>query len=122
MFEHKLNQQKNAVLCILKGRFDEDEARRYNARFMAAVDQLAPGMIVITDLTEYTPADEAIRAVLQEGTEYALAKGIAHSVRIVPDKVTAQVSNIQFNQTARKLGYTVDVVESLEEAKKLLGW
>jgi len=122
MFEHKLNLQKNAILCILKGRFDEDEAHRYNEKFMAGVDQLKPGMVVITDLTEYTPADEAVRAVLQIGTEYALGKGIGHSVRIVPDKVTAQVSNIQFNQTARKLGYTVDVVESLEEAKQLLGW
>lgn len=122
MFDHKINPSKNAILCILKGKFDDDEARRYNERFKQGVDQLQPGMTVITDLTEYVPADESVREILQEGTEYALSKGIGHSVRIVPEKVTSKISNIQFNTTARKLGYEVDVVHSMDEAKELLGW
>ena len=122
MFEHKLNPGKNAILCVLKGKFDADEARRYNERFKAGVDQLKPGMIVITDLTEYVPAEEEVRAILQEGTEYALKKGIEHSVRIVTDSVASKVSNIQFNTTARRLGYQADVVNSMDEAKRLLGW
>lgn len=122
MFEHKINPARNAILCILQGKFDADEARRYNERFKAGVDQLQPGMIVITDLTDYVPAEESVRAILQEGTEYALAKGIDHSVRIVTDTVASKVSNIQFNSTARKLGYKADVVNSMDEAKHLLGW
>ncbi len=122
MFEHKINADKNAILCILKGKFDPEEARKYNESFKRGVDKLDPGMVVITDLTEYVPAEEEVRAILQEGTEYGLAKGIGHSVRIVEESMPSKVSNIQFNTTARKLGYQVDVVHSLDEAMKLLGW
>lgn len=122
MFDHKINVAKNAILCVLKGQFDEQEARQYNQKFIEGVDQLQSGMTVITDLTEYTPADEAVRLILKEGTEYAVAKGIGRSVRIVNESVTSEVGNIQFNKTARSLGYTVDVVRSFDEAKEILGW
>ena len=122
MFDHKLNVNKNAILCILKGQFDEAEARQYNIKFKEGVDQLEPGMTVITDLSDFTPANEAVRLVFAEGTEYAVAKGIGRSVRIVDDTVGSEVSNIQFNKTSRKLGYEVDIVRSFEAAKELLGW
>jgi hypothetical protein len=122
MFEHKLNLNKNAIFCILKGQFDEEEARNYNAKFKEGVDRLEPGITVITDLTEYAPAEESVRIILKEGTEYALAKGIKHSVRIVDESVGSEVSNIQFNKTARSLGYTVDIARNFEEAKEILGW
>lgn len=122
MFEHQINENKNAIFCVLKGSFDEEEARQYNAKFKEGIDRLKPGITVITDLTGYTPAEESVRIILKEGTEYALAKGIDHSVRIVDESVTSEVSNIQFNKTARSLGYTVDVVRSFEEAKEILGW
>jgi hypothetical protein len=122
MFEHQINENKNAIFCVLKGSFDEEEAHQYNAKFKEGIDRLKPGITVITDLTGYTPAEESVRIILKEGTEYALAKGIDHSVRIVDESVTSEVSNIQFNKTARSLGYTVDVVRSFEEAKEILGW
>jgi hypothetical protein len=122
MFDHKLNVGKNAILCILDGQFDEEEARQYNIKFKEGVDQLQPGMTVITDLSSFTPANEAVRLVFAEGTEYAVAKGISRSVRIVEDTVGSEVSNIQFNKTSRKLGYEVEIVRSFEAAKELLGW
>lgn len=122
MFDHKLNVGKNAILCILKGQFDEEEARLYNIKFKEGVDQLKPGMTVITDLSGFTPANEAVRLVFAEGTEYAVAKGIGRSVRIVEDTVGSEISNIQFNKTSRKLGYTVEIVRTFDEAKELLGW
>ena len=36
MFEFRINAARNAVLCVLKGQFDADEARRYVAKFKAA--------------------------------------------------------------------------------------
>ena len=122
MFEHKLNLDKNAILCVMKGRFDEEEARQYNIKFKQGVDQLDPGMTVITDLREFVPADESVRLVFAEGTEYALAKGIGRSVRIVNESVTSEVANIQLNKTARTLGYEVEIARSFDEAKKILGW
>ena len=122
MFEHKLNLNKNAILCVLKGQFDEEEARQYNVKFKQGVDKLEPGMTVISDLSEFTPAGEEVRLVLAKGTEYALSKGIGRSVRIVKDSVTSKVGNIQFNKTARSLDYEVEIVGSFEEAKELLGW
>lgn len=123
VFEHKINRSRNAILCVMKGKFNADEARQYNARFIEGVDQLEPPITVITDLREYVPADESVRAILQEGTAYAVEKGIKRGVRIVTeDSVTSSIGNIQFNTTARKLGYTVDIAHSMEEATQLLGW
>ena len=122
MFEFKINQAKNAVLCILEGKFDADEARGYNEKFCAAIDQLEPGLTIITDLTHYIPAGDEVRSVLAEGTRYARGKGVAENVRIVSDDVGSQVGNIQLNKTARDLGYEVKVVHSLKEARQALGW
>ena len=37
MFDHKVNLGKNAILCIMKGLFDEEEARRYIKKFKQGV-------------------------------------------------------------------------------------
>ena len=64
---------------------------------------MEPWFTVITDLRDFTPADEAVRLVFAEGTEYALSKGLERSVRIVKQSVASEVGNIQFNKTARTL-------------------
>lgn len=122
MYDLKINPGKNAILCVLKGRFDADEAREYVEKFKEGVDRLAPGMTVITDLSEFTPTDDEVRRILQEGSAYAVNKGVDRGVRIVTEAVGSKVGNIQLNKTARELGYKVDVVHSLGEAKRLLGW
>ena len=122
MFELKINPGKNAILCVLKGRFDEDEARDYVEKFKQGVDQLQNDIIVITDLTDFMPTDDAVRKLLSEGTAYALERGVSRGIRVVDETVGSQVGNIQMNRTARQLGYEVEVVGSLEAAKQLLGW
>ena len=122
MFDFKINPGKNAILCVLKGRFEADEARDYVKRFKEGIDKLQPGVIVITDLTQFAPGDDSVRAILQEGSAYAVEKGVSRGIRVVSDSMVSQVGNIQMNRTARELGYKVEVVASIDEAKKLLGW
>lgn len=122
MFDHKLNLGKNAILCVLRGKIDEDEAQQFNVHFKQGVDKLKPELTVITDLRNFTPADEAVRLVLAKGTEYALAKGLGRSVHIVKDSLSSKVGNIQFRKTARTLGYEVEIVGTFAEAMELLGW
>lgn len=122
MFDFKINPGKNAIMCILKGKFDADEAIDYVARFKEGVDRLKPGMVVITDLTEFMPTDDSVREILQTGSAYAVEKGVGRGIRVVAESVGSKVGNIQLNKTARELGYDIDVVGSLEEAKELLGW
>ena len=122
MFDLKINPAKNAILCILRGKFDEAEARDYVSKFKDGVDRLEPGMVVITDLTEFMPTDDEVRRILQEGSKYAVERGVSRGIRIVTESVGSTVGNIQLNKTARELGYKVDVVNSLDEAKRLLGW
>ena len=122
MFELKINPGKNAILCVLKGRFDEVEARDYVLKFKQGVDQLQTDIIVISDLTEFIPTDDVVREVLSEGTSYTLERGVSRSIRVVDESVGSQVGNIQMNKTARELGYDVEIVGSLEAAKQLLGW
>lgn len=122
MFELKINPAKNAILCVLRGKFEAEEAREYVVRFKEGVDRLKPGMVVITDLTEFTPTDDDVRSILQEGSAYAIQRGVGRGIRVVAESVGSKVGNIQLNKTARALGYEVEVVGSLEEAKQLLGW
>ena len=122
MFELKINPGKNAILCVLKGRFDEIEARDYVLKFKQGVDQLQTDIIVISDLTEFIPTDDVVREVLSEGTSYALERGVSRGIRVVDESVGSQVGNIQMSKTARELGYDVEIVGSLEAAKQLLGW
>ncbi|MEM9300669.1 MAG: hypothetical protein AAGE01_01080 [Pseudomonadota bacterium] len=121
MFDFRINTKANAILCVLKGRFDVPEAEAYVAKFREGIDKMRPGFTVISDLTEYAPSDEDVRRILQDGSAYAVEKGVARGIRVVPEKVASRVSNIQMNRTARELGYEVEVVASIEEAKALLG-
>ena len=122
MFEFKLNKSRNALLCVLKGKFDEAETHSFAARFRDAVDSLEPGMVIITDLTEFIPTDEEVRRIARDATEYAAQRGISRAIRIVADSVGSRVGNIQLTRTARESGYQADVVQSLDQAKELLGW
>ncbi|MEM9300672.1 MAG: hypothetical protein AAGE01_01095 [Pseudomonadota bacterium] len=122
MFDFRINHARNALYCILEGRFDAEETRRFAERFRAAVDELEPGMVIITDLTGFIPTDEEVRQLAQEATAYAAERGISRAVRIVADSVGSRVGNIQLTRTARASGYQADVVTSMDEARSLLGW
>jgi len=122
MYELKINTEKNAILCVLKGRFDADEAREYVQRFKEGVNRLEPGMVIITDLSEFVPSDDEARSILRDGSAYAVERGLGRGIRVVRDNVGSRVGNIQLNRSARELGYDVEVVTSREEAFRLLGW
>ncbi len=89
--------------------------------FKRGVDQLKPGFIVITDITEYAPPSEEVRLILVTGTQHAVERGMSRLIRIVTDSVTSNIGTIQFNRGARELGYIADEMKSLDEAMKLTG-
>jgi hypothetical protein len=122
MFEIKINTGKNAILCVMKGRFDQDEAREYVTRFKDGLDKLQDEVVIITDISEFTPSDEDVRTILREGSSYADKKGVARGIRVVSDNVGSSISNIQFNRGAREIGYKTESVHSLDDAKRLLDW
>lgn len=122
MFDIKINTNKNAILCVLIGQFDYDEAKRYVKKFKAGIDQLKPGYAVISDLRDFSPAKEDARAILQEAIEYSVSKDRGRVIRIVADTVGSKVGNIQLNRASRQMGYEVDIVATLAEAEKLMGW
>lgn len=122
MFEFRINTRRNAVLCVLKGAFDADEARRYVEKFKAACDQLEPGFTIISDLREYAPAREEAQPILQEGIQYAIDKQRGRAFRIVDESVGSQVGNLQLNKAARLMGYDVEVVTSMDQVNRAMGW
>lgn len=122
MYEVKLNQKKNAIMTILKGRMELEETQQFVKKYKEGIDQLSPGFALINDVTEFIPSTEEVREILKESMVYAIAQGVKRCFRIVSGETTAVVSNIQFNRTARELGYTVEEVRSLDEAKQKLGW
>jgi hypothetical protein len=122
MYEFKVNKKKNAMLCILIGKFTAAEAYAYNKKYAACVDTLSPGFSLLVDLTQFTPTTEEIREIFLIGTQNAVAKGLKRVVRIVSDSITSTTGNIQWNRGAKGLGYEVDIVHSMREAEKVLGW
>ena len=122
MFDIKINTSRNAILCVLIGQFDYSEAERYVEKFKAGVDKLKPGYTVISDLRDFSPAKEDARTVLQEAIEYSVSRERGRVIRIVADSVGSKVGNIQLNRASREMGYDVDVVATLAEAEKLMGW
>ena len=122
MFEFKINSKRNAVLCVLEGQFDADEARQYTDRFKEACDQLQPGFTIISDLRKFSPAQDDAREILQEGIQYALDKERGRAFRIVNESVGSQVGNLQLNRSARQMGYEVEVVNSMDAVKWAMGW
>ncbi|MDM8525631.1 hypothetical protein QUF80_19855 [Desulfococcaceae bacterium HSG8] len=122
MFQIKINVSKNAILCILKGRFESEGAREYIEKFKEGVDKLKPGFVVITDISTFMPTSDEVRLIFRQGTEYAVGRGMSRAIRIVSEIVASKIGNIQFNRAAKELGYEAEEVTSLEEAKKLLNW
>ena len=122
MFEFKINTTRNAVLCVLTGQFDAEEARQYTARFKAACDQLNPGFTIISDLRGFAPAQDDAREILQVGIQYALDKKRGRAFRIVNQSVGSQVGNLQLNRSARQMGYEVEIVNSMDEVSSAMGW
>ena len=120
MFDFKINANKNAILCVLIGQFDYQEAERYIKKFKAGLELLRPGYTVISDLRGYLPATKDAREMLQDAIEFSVCKQGGRVIRIVGDSVGSKVGNIQFNRAIRRKGYQVDVVASLAEAKKLM--
>ena len=122
IFEFKINNKRNALLCVLKGQFDAREARAYTDRFKEACDQMEPGFTIISDLREFQPAKEEAHEILQEGIRHALARQRGRAFRIVNETVGSQVGNLQLTKTARQMGYDVEVVTSMDEVVRAMGW
>ena len=120
MFDIKMNTNKNALLCVLSGNFDEGEARAYAKKFKEGVDKLKPGFIVISDLTDFSPAMNEAKDIIQEAIKYSASKGLSRVIRVVADSVGSKVGSIHLSRTARELGYEVDIVNTMEEAKMKL--
>lgn len=125
MYEIKLNPERNAILCVLNGKFTEKEAEQYIQKFISGVDKLSPNFVVITDLSDYVRSDDEVRKILMKGTRHAMDRKIGRAFRILSAKVTSKMGNIQFNRTVEELGEAMVIPEevtSLEEVKRILGW
>ncbi|MEZ4527608.1 MAG: hypothetical protein R2941_16940 [Desulfobacterales bacterium] len=122
MFQIKINYKRNALLNVMSGRIDAEEARSIVRKFQEGVNKLKPGFAVITDITDFVPTTEEVRNILRDATRYAVKHGLGRTVRIVSNNLTSSIGSIQFNRTEKNLGCMSEVVTSLSEAKKILGW
>lgn len=122
MFEVKLNLPRNAVFCRTVGKVEPDEARDYVASYKKALDQLAPGFAVISDMRNTQPAATETRKIMEEMVSYGAERGIGCGVRILSDEMNSQIGSMQLDRVSRELGYKVYVVTSYDEAKQVLGW
>ncbi len=122
MFQIKINYKRNALLNVMSGRIDAEEARNLVKKFREGVDKLRPGFVVITDITDFVPTTEDVRNILRDATRYAVKNGLGRTLRIVSDNLTSSIGSIQFNRTEKSLGCNAEIVTSLAQAKKVLGW
>ncbi|QTA89134.1 Uncharacterized protein dnm_051820 [Desulfonema magnum] len=118
----KISPQKNVILVVLAGRMDTGGAREAVKKFKKGVDKLKPGFVSIVDITTYIPVSEDVHAIFKNAIKYALEHKMSRVIRVVADTPMSKIGSVEFNRIAQELDYVAEQVNSLEEAKKMLGW
>ncbi|HSM50344.1 MAG TPA: hypothetical protein VLA75_02980 [Thermoanaerobaculia bacterium] len=82
-YECRVDAAKNRLYIRLRGFFRENEVGPLEGTLREALDRLRPGFDVITDVSEFKPANPAAAEAIRRGGEMVKARGRRHAVRVV---------------------------------------
>lgn len=85
MVEVVTDKIHNLVLVTFRGHVDLPEARQSRHEVAAAVEGMARGFRLLTDLSELDSMDYACAKEIEASMDLFRAKGVAKVVRVVPD-------------------------------------
>jgi hypothetical protein len=116
MYEIHADVKKNRVYIVLKEFMNDEQMKAAADKTIREIDKLRPGFAIITDISQYKPASPEGAKEIERAQAYAQQKGLKRVIRITGDII----GFMQFQRIASKGGYVVDIVNSIEEADKLL--
>jgi hypothetical protein len=116
MYEIRSNAHKNRLYITVKGRLDVNEVKLFVSSALQEAKKLKMGFGVISDISEFSPASEEVRQMMQDGMNSLKNMGIGPVVRVIQAQ-NAVVSN-QWQRSSRTVGYAADQAYSVEEAEK----
>jgi hypothetical protein len=118
MYEIRSNLNKNRLYITVRGKLDVNEGKMFVNSALQEAKKLRPGFGTISDISEFIPASEEVRLLVQEGMNSLKSMGVGPVVRVVKQE-NAVVAN-QWQRSSRAAGYTADQAASQEEAEKKL--
>ena len=117
MFTIKADIQKNRLYVTLVGYFDYKEMKASTDKTIEEVRKLKRGYDLINDISQFKPASQDALKEVERAQSYLKKTGIRHGIRV---EGKAKLTNIQFSRIGKTVDYVADIVETLEEAEKLL--
>lgn len=117
MYSVKSDIKKNRLYITLEGFLKGPEMKECTDRAIEESRKLKSGYDVITDIKNFSPVDNQTVKEIERGQAHFKASNIRRGIRVAGKKV---VTNLQFNRLGEQVGYDPDIVETMEEAEKLL--
>ncbi len=117
MFAIRADIQKNRLYVKFVGFFDYNEMKASTDKTIEEAKKLKPGFDVINDVSEFKPAGQDMLKEIERAQSYLKKAGVRHGIRV---EGKAKLTNIQFSRIGKTVDYVADIVETMEEAEKLL--
>jgi hypothetical protein len=118
MVEIHADVVKNWFYITVRGKLTAVEASQVSEKTVAEAKKLKPGFGTISDISQFIPADEETRSIIQNTMVKIKGLGMGHVVRIT--SCDNFVSANQWQRSSRGVGYTASEAPNRDEAEKLL--
>jgi hypothetical protein len=113
----KIDKDKKRLYITLTGLLVGQEAKKISQQIIEAIDAFDTEFDLVTDISQCRPTSADGNAEIQKVQNYALLKGAKRFVRVVGERLLAQM---QLERSGKQTGVKAVCVASLEEANQLL--
>ncbi|MGK7946113.1 MAG: hypothetical protein AB4058_16755 [Microcystaceae cyanobacterium] len=113
----QIDQNKKRLYITLTGLLVGQEAKSISQQVIQAIDAFETEFDLITDISQCRPTAADGHLEIEKVQNYALEKGAKRFVRVVGERLLAQM---QLERSGKQTGIKAICVASLEEAEQLL--
>jgi len=112
--------KKNRLYIMLRGAFEEQEAKLAANHIMQEINKLSPGFNVITDITGIQSSDVEATDELSKVHQALKNSSVNQIVRVVGQQMEQVVGKIQFDIVSKDSGLEAKIVDTMAEAEAYL--
>jgi len=119
MHDIKTLKEKNVCIIRLGGFMKEDEIYEAIEKIKTSIDELKPGMVVVNDISEFSPVKQAHMSHMSDLIKYVGQHSPSKVIRVTGE---AAITKMQITAATKKATppYEAVDVSSFEEAMKLI--
>lgn len=119
MYEVRSDFGKNRLYLTVRGRMDLGEFKPFTISAIVEAKKLQPEFAIVLDISEFVPANEEVRQLMQDSMQKLREMGVGPVVRVVRPDAMVEASQWQ-HTSSRMVGNVAGMVESYEAADKKL--